>query len=645
MGLSITNNVMSLTAQSNLNRTTGMLSKSLERLSSGLKINRGADGPAALVISEQQRAQIAGLQTAINNTSKAASMVQTTEGALNEVNSLLVKIRSLALDSANSGVNDTTSLAANQAEVVNALASIDRIATNTQFGSKKLLDGTLGAIVAHDDVANVKIESQLTTGLNSVALADGDYKLKITTAFVPAADAVKATSTDTLTNTGGAAGTFFNTAAPGSEAASASTITVTAGAGTDFFNDDAGGAGADVDASLVVNASFFTDAGNLNVDGTNYAYTANTQVATVIAAVNADSGNDFTISLDDTTHQFTVTAKANGTADNGVQVTFNGTTNDGTLTATSLGVNDGSDVAVSDVTNNSFFTDSGSIVVGNNTYAYTSGVTIGSVLSTIRTNDARFDVSLDDLTHEFTVTAKTGGAVDNGVEVQVLGATHQGTLATTASGADATAKIDAAGEITDSAGASLANPILLTAKALSDGTVLENAALGIQFDVKNTAATTTGDKGIVYNVDTTGTGAIFQVGANAGQTATLSVASAKSVDLGTGISGNLFASLSLIDITSDAGAEDSIAVIDKAIGQISGQRADLGAFQQNTLESTANNLRSTLENTTAAESVIRDTDFAQETANFTKAQVLMQIGTTVLSNANQTSQLVLSLLK
>src|SRR3954463_5060098 len=108
MGLSITNNVSSLTAQNNLNRSSSMLSKSLERLSSGLKINRGADGPAALVISEEQRAQIAGLQTAINNTSKAVSMVQTTEGALNEVNTLLVKIRSLALDSANIAVNDTS---------------------------------------------------------------------------------------------------------------------------------------------------------------------------------------------------------------------------------------------------------------------------------------------------------------------------------------------------------------------------------------------------------------------------------------------------------------------------------------------------------------------------------------------------------
>ena len=142
MGLSIANNVASLNAQHNLNRASNAVAKSVERLSSGLKINKGADGPAALVISEKQRAQIAGLNQAIDNSQKAVSVVQTAEGALNEINSLLVKVRTLAVDSANSGVNDAEALAANQAEITNALDTINRIASNTQFGSKKLLDGS-----------------------------------------------------------------------------------------------------------------------------------------------------------------------------------------------------------------------------------------------------------------------------------------------------------------------------------------------------------------------------------------------------------------------------------------------------------------------------------------------------------------------
>ena len=136
MALTIANNVSSLTAQHNLGRASKGVARSVERLSSGVKVNRGADGPAALVISEKQRAQIAGLQAAIENSEKAVSLVQTAEGALSEINSLLVKVRSLAIDSANSGVNDADALAANQAEIDNALDTINRIANNTQFGNK-----------------------------------------------------------------------------------------------------------------------------------------------------------------------------------------------------------------------------------------------------------------------------------------------------------------------------------------------------------------------------------------------------------------------------------------------------------------------------------------------------------------------------
>src|SRR5262249_52862622 len=147
MALTVANNVSALTAQLNLNRTSNTLATSLERLSTGLKINRGADGPAALVISEQQRAQIVGLQTALTNTSKAIALVQTGEGALNEINSLLNKARSLALDSANIGVNDQNALNATQAGLPNILTTIDNIANTTQFGQKKLLDGTAGIAV------------------------------------------------------------------------------------------------------------------------------------------------------------------------------------------------------------------------------------------------------------------------------------------------------------------------------------------------------------------------------------------------------------------------------------------------------------------------------------------------------------------
>ena len=173
MTLSIANNVGALNAQHNLNKSSNMLNRSIERLSSGFKINRGADGPAALVISEKQRAQIAGLRAAIDNTEKAVSVVQTAEGALGEINSLLVKIRSLAIDSANSGVNDEDALAANQAEIANALDTINRIANNTQFGEKKLLDGSagVGGVVTDTDVTFLTATDETSAGSYAVVVA------------------------------------------------------------------------------------------------------------------------------------------------------------------------------------------------------------------------------------------------------------------------------------------------------------------------------------------------------------------------------------------------------------------------------------------------------------------------------------------
>ncbi len=144
MSLRINHNVAALNAHRNLIQNDTRMAKTLEHLSSGLKINRGADGPAALVISEQMRAQVAGLTQAVMNSESAVSMVQTTEASLNEVNRLLVNMRQLAIHAANDGVNDDIMLNADQSEIAHSLDSIDRIAKNTSFGAKRLLNGTFG---------------------------------------------------------------------------------------------------------------------------------------------------------------------------------------------------------------------------------------------------------------------------------------------------------------------------------------------------------------------------------------------------------------------------------------------------------------------------------------------------------------------
>ncbi|MGK0289612.1 MAG: flagellin [bacterium] len=145
MGLRINHNISSLNAHRNLTNADRAASKSMEKLSSGLKINRAADGPAALVVSETMRAQVAGLNQAVDNSETAVTMVQTAEAALNEVNNLLTGMRQLAIHASNDGANDEIMLAADQAEIANAIETVDRISQNTQFGTKKLLDGSRGA--------------------------------------------------------------------------------------------------------------------------------------------------------------------------------------------------------------------------------------------------------------------------------------------------------------------------------------------------------------------------------------------------------------------------------------------------------------------------------------------------------------------
>ncbi len=142
MTLRINTNIASVRAVRHLEDTDRKLSESLERLASGFKINKGSDNPAGLVISEQMRGQIVGLNQAIENSELATSMVQTTEGALTEVNNLLIRMRQLALQANNEGGSDRNTLAANQAEIEDALSTINRIAQNTQFGNRKLLNGS-----------------------------------------------------------------------------------------------------------------------------------------------------------------------------------------------------------------------------------------------------------------------------------------------------------------------------------------------------------------------------------------------------------------------------------------------------------------------------------------------------------------------
>jgi len=145
MSLRINHNISAMNSHRNLQANQASMSKTLERLSSGLKINRAAEGPASLVISEQMRAQIAGLTQAIDNSETAISLVQTTEANMSEIANLLTSMRQLAIHASNEAVNDEVMLEADQKEIENAMETISRISSQAQFGTRRLLDGSRGA--------------------------------------------------------------------------------------------------------------------------------------------------------------------------------------------------------------------------------------------------------------------------------------------------------------------------------------------------------------------------------------------------------------------------------------------------------------------------------------------------------------------
>lgn len=475
MGLSLVNNVASLTAQNNLSKTANGLNSSLERLSTGLKINRGSDGPAALVISEQQRAQITGLQAAADNTNKAVSVIQTGEGALNEINGLLGKARALAIDSANTGVNDSNAQAANQAELTNILSSIDRIATTTQFGSKKLLDGSAG-------VAGIaSIPSTVTVNKATTDTVAGSYAIEVTTV------AEKANKLATTAQTGALA--------------------------------------ADE---------------NLTINGIQISLKKGASQQQVVDKINTFKDQTGVTADIDT---------ANGSATR--------------LISNQFGV-DATISVVSDVANTATSTGFGTTVL----------------------TDAGVDI----------VGTINGNA-----------ATGLGNTLTATSGVE---------------------------KGLSVSLALDSAAAA----GADKFQTVTGAQGTVNVTDNS---LKFQIGANAGQSVSFSFDKVSTSALGAGGS-SLYSSLSQISVSNGS---ESLKVIDQAISDVSTLRGRLGAFQTNTLQSNANNLQTAIQNTTAAESVVRDTDFSTEIANFTKLQTQLQAGSTVLGNANQLTTLVATLLR
>ncbi len=194
----INNNIMAQNSQRNLSLNTQRISESMEKLSSGLRINRAADDPAGLVMSESLRAQVSGLDVVQQNVSEAVNLVKTAEGALTEVNSLLRQIQDLALDSASDSTNTAETRAALQAQLDSALKTIDSIAANTKYAGINLLDGNIGNKISNEQPGLVSSVNFVTTGFTTgnieidVTTAGEQATVMGTTTYTAASDTLKA---------------------------------------------------------------------------------------------------------------------------------------------------------------------------------------------------------------------------------------------------------------------------------------------------------------------------------------------------------------------------------------------------------------------------------------------------------------------
>ena len=170
MGLRVNNNIAALNAYRNLSVTDGQMSKSLEKLSSGFRINRAADDAAGLAISEGLRSQIGGLKVAVRNTQDGISVVQTAEGALTETHSILQRMRDLSVQASNAGGINADAKGNIQSEIGQLKSELDRIASTTTFNGKKLLDGSFCANFQVGANAGETIAVAVGTSMGSAGL-------------------------------------------------------------------------------------------------------------------------------------------------------------------------------------------------------------------------------------------------------------------------------------------------------------------------------------------------------------------------------------------------------------------------------------------------------------------------------------------
>ncbi len=570
MAFRINHNIPALNALRSLHKTDEDMKQTLERLSSGLKINRGADGPAELMISEQMRSQIASVDQAIKNSEASVSMVQTAEATLSELNNLLVSLRQLAIHAANEGANDAKMVMADQNEVENALDTIDRIAQNSQYGTRTLFDGSNGA--------------------NGLAVGEGlefISALPITKSSQAEGYAIDITQAATRTEMRG-----FRPLSVG-----------------DFLTPDGTGLGQGFKITL--------SEGGRNVAFSADSPTDSKAIAGLVAGLSRAGGpsrEEVSAALAD----YVVQRLQNLVKVGGLKLEV-------LLQPTLEG-------PVLAVRHREF---------GSRHLFSVSATRPGLLAAGAHT----IEEALPGRDVEGTIDGQTG--VGKG---QVLSAPINTDAEGLAIKFHSTRIIQRRFPrlVTRGDGRAVPNPILRRPATISPPLPLARFVSKKEDGetvIVSWEAPTDASKEVDGFVHVTQKSLAFQVGPSRGQQVKISLLDARSDQLGRNLPNpSGFESLREIDVTTAQGAQDAMKLIDDARDQISTVRAQLGAFQKNTLESNTNSLRISHENLTSAESSLRDADMAEEMSRLTRNQIMLASGVAMLAQANQTPRSVLQLL-
>ena len=545
----INTNITSMIGQSNLQKSQSALQTSMERLSSGLRINSAKDDAAGQAIANRMTAQITGLAQAQRNANDGISIAQTAEGGLNQVNDNLQRIRELTVQAQN-GTNSESDLNSIQDEINQRLGEINRISEETDFNGTRVLSDsaeTLKIQVGSEDgqtiEVNLKNIDSESLGLKNFSVSQTQIELSDTVARLSDID-------PTQTNIDASDNASFELTGGGGEFATAIADGTTAG-------------GGDLETYLAAGSNNVTFTGDLTGAGNDQA----------VYSVEIDGGQYF--------------ATSDG---NGIQL------------LKSDGAN-GYTAVTADYTDNA-----GNAVTGG---AVEMAVVEGRLTAYVQDaddNNAR-SVDLSGGLNNVTV-GENLAAGDSNISVNIDGENYE-----------AREIVDEDGNGTGQFGARLddGTVVAVSVNASGIGQVIEDD----QGNAAQYVLNKDGSADAVIDID----GTLF----NADDTATTGTAA---VNLGTEYD---------TEQLQTTGTANPLDTLDKALNQVDELRSELGAVQ-NRFESAIENLSTNETNLSAARSRIEDADYATEVADMTRAQILQQAGTSVLAQANQIPQNVLSLL-